>query len=178
LTQWSVNGASKIRLLTITWAIKLKIAERLKLKMKLLRDSRLYLGEVGALVAGELTTKIGQTITRPTWSLARELSLSDGIDFNEAQANQLILDTCLLVGAWSMASILIFGCLGYAPENKSIRWDTSLALTVGAANVSLLALLIVLFVSKDHGSAADLIADYETLVAISLAFALVFRQAY
>ena len=144
--------------------------------MRLIRDRRLYLGEVAALVAGEMTTKIGQTITSPTWSLERELSVSDGIDFSAAQANQLILDSCLIVGAWSMASILIFGCLGYAPGDKSKRWDTSLALTVGAANVSLTILLIAVLISK--GSAADLIGDYETLVATSLAAALVFRQVY
>lgn len=133
-------------------------------------DRRLFAGEVSALLSGELLYKISKTVTSPGWTIQSEFIGNDWTHLSHAAADGLLLDSLLLVGGWCAASLITNGCLGFAPASRKARWDASLTLVVGAANVILLSILIATNLVPDVP-----IDDLEALTAISLAAALSFR---
>jgi len=141
-----------------------------------MHDRRLFAGDVSSLLAGELVFKIFHVVSRPDWTPASEF-LGGGISFSHDAVDSLVVDSILLVAAWSAGSLLSHRCLGFLPANKRELWDASVTTTISAANILLVTVLLCAVLGSRAG-ALTVIDYWETLGASSLGAALLFRGAY
>ena len=145
-----------------------------------MRDPALFLGEVSALVSGELAYKLFCQVTAPGWTLASEALGPTGPRISQDRLDALSIDAILLVGGWTIANLATYDAsLGNRPSAPGRVLDESVGLVVSAANAVLLAVFCACTLQRvARGSVSIDVYGYEVMTAVSLLSALVFRTYY
>lgn len=145
-----------------------------------MRDSALYLGEVSALVSGQLAYKLFGVVTAPGWTLASEALGPAGLRISQESVDMLSIDSILLVGGWTVANLATYDLsLGNRPSGPGRVLDESIGLVVSAANAVLLAVFCACTFQRAAAGAVTInVYEYEVMTAVSLLSALVFRVVY